>query len=209
VIIAFSGLDGSGKTTCAEFTVDYLKSRGFFVKYLHIIKGSLYHKILHGIIARVSEESQKALEKNLRSKENKPSFFISKWLKKGGVLINLLCFNLLYGRYKDNIRRNIVTDRYFYDDIVQAVYLGIAGRSFLSFCNKLIIQPDLVFFLKADPAAAYARKREYDEKYFMEKSRLYADTYKTIPRIEIPEGGIDNIKGIVKSYIEPVVRKYE
>ncbi|MDP3791512.1 MAG: hypothetical protein Q8R38_05680 [Candidatus Omnitrophota bacterium] len=208
MIIAFSGIDGSGKTTAAEFVLDYLRKRNITAEYSHIIRDSFYHKILHKVIGKVSKNAQRSLEENLRKKKGGISIFISKCMKKMVLFINLLCFNLQYHRYKNNIQHNIVTDRYFYDDIVQGVYLGIMRKGFLVMFKKCIIQPDIVFFLRSEPALAYDRKREYDKEYFIVKSVLYDDMYRAVPNVRIAEGSMDNIKGVVKNYLEKAIGKY-
>lgn len=208
MIIAFSGIDGSGKTTCAEFVSNYFKNKGIPIKYLHIVRDSFYHKILHSLIARVSTGARISLEKNLRAKENGPKFFILKLIKKAALFINLIYFNLRYWRYKNNIKRSIVTDRYFYDDIAQGIYLGVAGRAFINAFKKRIIQPDIVFYLRAEPSLAYARKQEYDEEYFLTKSGIYDEIYKETPNIKISEGSMESIKITIRNYLEDTLGRY-
>ncbi len=208
MIIAFSGIDGSGKTTCARSVSDYFESRNMPVKYSHIVRDSFYHKILHRLIGRVSRSAQNSLENSLRTKNAGAAVFISRWIKKAALFINLLYFNLRYMRYRNNLRRSIVTDRYFYDDIVQSMYLGITGKMFLSIYEKLIVRPDLVFFLRSEPMAAYARKQEYNREYFIKKKGLYDDIYGRIPNITIQESSISSIKEIVMSHLERLIEKH-
>ena len=206
MIIVFSGIDGSGKTTCARFVHDHLKGKGFNVKYLHIIKDSFYHKILHGL---VSKNAQGSLEKALRLKNNSILSFFSRSAKKTVLFINLVLFNIRFGRCKGNIRRTIIVDRYFYDDIVQCLYLGIAGNRFLGAYKKLIMPPDAIFFLNADPIKAYERSREYDKDYYLKKSAIYKEVYGAIPKLEIAEGKMEDINGAAIEGLDKVMKEYE
>lgn len=208
MIIAFSGIDGSGKTTTAEFALDYLKQRNIPAGYSHIVRDSFYHKLLHKIVGRVSKSTQRSLEENIRKKKGGVNIFISKYMKKAALFVNLICFNIRYGRCKDNIKHSIVTDRYFYDDIAQGVYLGIMGKFFLTVFKKYIIPPDIVFFLKSDPLMAYNRKVEYDKDYFTAKSAIYNDIYKAVPNVEMREGDMDGIKGAVRYQLEKAIERY-
>lgn len=208
MIIAFSGIDGSGKTTSAEFVMDYFRKRNIPVEYSHIVRDSFYHKMLHGLVGKVSKDTQRSLEESLRKKQGGTAAFISKWIKKAALFTNIICFNLRYGRYKNNIKRNIITDRYFYDDIAQGIYLGVAGRAFISAFKKRIIQPDIVFYLRAEPSLAYARKKEYDEEYFLTKSGIYDEIYKEAPNIKISEGSMESIKVTIRNYLEDTLGRY-
>ena len=205
MIIVFSGLDGSGKTTCAEALAGFLKGSGFFVKNMHIIKDSLHYRILHNLIGKMSESSKNSLEKSIRNKKGGIYFIISGFIKKFLLLLNLISFNLRYGWYRNNKSRILITDRYFYDEMIQAEYLGIVGRSFISIFKSLTIVPDVIFFLKVSPEIAYKRKSEYDKDYFEKKGLLYAETYKTVPNEEIPDmpipGMMSMIQGRVKSMV--------
>ena len=209
MIIVFSGIDGSGKTTCANFAYHHLKGKSLNVRYLHIIRDSFYHKMLHNLIGRVSKNTKGTLEKKLRTKESGVLSFFSKLAKKTALFINLALFNLRYGGYKGNIKRTVIVDRYFYDDIVQGMYLGIAGKRFLDAYKRLIILPDVIFFLDADPVKAYERKQEYDKDYYFRKSIIYKEVYGAIPHLEIAEGSMENINNIAKGHLDGAIKKYE
>ena len=49
MIVSFSGLDGTGKTTQAELLVDHLKAQGINCIYRHAIKNTLYYFIMHNL----------------------------------------------------------------------------------------------------------------------------------------------------------------
>lgn len=202
MIIAFSGIDGSGKTTYAKSVVDYLQGKKLKAKYTHSIRNSFYHLILHNIVGKISRSSKESMEAALRNKKNRIYFPIAKFIKNTLLLINLVYFNIRYGRYKGVRRNTIVCDRYFYDDLVQMRYLESAGDKFLDFYENLIIKPDITFFIKGDPVISYGRKREYDKDYFIKKSDIYSKMYKTITNVEIPEGSLEAGKNIININVD-------
>lgn len=192
MIISFSGIDGSGKTTYANVAMDYFKNKKLRFKYMHMIRDSFYHSILHDVIGRFSKPSQKYLEKGLRNPKNKIYFAVLKFIKKMLLVANLLYFNLRYRKYKGSTIYNIICDRYFYDEIVQMQYLRLAGKVFMPFYKNLIIKPDIAFLIKAKPEVAYARKSEFDRNYFLEKCKLYKQVHKSIYMIDLPDDSQEN-----------------
>ncbi|MEW6407139.1 MAG: hypothetical protein AB1465_00410 [Patescibacteria group bacterium] len=207
MIIAFCGIDGSGKSTYVGYTMDYLNAKGLKTKSIHIIRDSFYHFVLHNYIGRISSVSQKRLEDNLRNPKNKIYPFIVKFLKKILLFMNLIYFNLKHLSYKGNLNNNIVCDRYFYDDLVQMKYLKLAKDKFFYFYEKLIIKPDIIFFVKADPQTAYSRKYEYNLDYFLNKNRLYSNLFSHILHLELSHPDIENNKQYIYRQIDEVIQR--
>lgn len=205
MIIAFCGLDGSGKTTYAFSLTGYLNQKKIKARYHHMIRDSFYYLILHNFIGRIWRSSPKALEEALRKPQEKLSFSIIRCIKKALLFINLIYFNARYSGYSQEGGNSIICDRYFYDEIVQMAYLGLAGDKFLSFYKKLIIKPDIVFFLKVPAELAYSRKNEYEKEYFTEKSRLYSHSFKAIPHLEISTGDIENGNNFIRQQVESLL----
>lgn len=205
MIIVFSGIDGSGKTTYARFVTDYFIKRGLKARYMHIVRDSFYHIILHNFIGRAWPSSKKTLEGALRNPGNKKSFLLTGFLKKAALLLNLLYFNIRYAGYRSNKKRNLICDRYFYDDVVQMKYLGLATDKFINFYTGLIMEPDMVFFSKTPPETAYMRKNEYDREYFFSKDRLYSQMCGNIRSLIIPEGRIEKNIEFIKVKVNPIL----
>ena len=205
MIIAFSGIDGSGKTTYAKFAAGHIQSKNLKARYRHNVRDSFYHLILHNVIGGVSESSRASIEAALRSKGNLVYFSIAGFVKKVLLLTDLVCFNIRYGGYKGARAKTLACDRYFYDEIVQMKYLGLARDKFLRFYKSLIIKPDILFFVKSDPTIAYERKREYNEDYFMKKAGLYSDMYMTIPHVGIQDSDLKSNEQAIRADIDRVL----
>ncbi|MBI4707962.1 MAG: hypothetical protein HY761_08570 [Candidatus Omnitrophica bacterium] len=207
MIIVFSGIDGSGKTTYADRVLSYLKSQKINFKYHHIVKDSFYNFILHNVIGRISSSSQRSIEQGLRKPEKKLKHLILRSIKKILLLTNLLCFNIMFWRCRSSIKRNIICDRYFFDDIVQLEYLNLASRSFISFYKNLIIEPDIIFYFKIDPTVAFKRKMEYEIGYYLEKCKIYDDWAKRLPNVtEISENAIEENTKIIQERLRRLIK---
>ena len=149
-IISFSGLDGSGKTTHALESIKFLKSKGIRVDYVELQKKS--------IMNIVGSKVYKVVKKR-----NKFYFF-----RKVTMVLDILTFYL-----KTLFKKNIVCDRYFYDILVHATYVGAVGRNFSKFYLKMIPKPTMAFLLRTTGKEAFSRKPEYDINFFSAKEKLY------------------------------------
>lgn len=205
MIITFSGIDGSGKTTYAESAVAYLQGKGSSAKYRHSARDSFYHIILHNVIGKISASSKASIEAALRSKEKRGRFFVMKWIKKILLLMNLVFFNVCHRRYKGSRKKTLVCDRYFYDEIVQMEYLELAGNAFIDFYKSFIIKPDTAFFVTSDPVAAYERKKEFNKEYFIKKSDIYSKVCGQMPCIKVPDMGLEANKRYINTEIEKMM----
>lgn len=181
MIIAFSGLDGSGKTTHAKKTMNYLLNNNQKIIYRHAIKSSLSEFIAENI-KRISIKTKEKLEKKLRSKRKKNILLTSG--KKITLLYDLILFNIKYYGLKGKTNKHIICDRYFYDELVQAKYLSLGKNLFFRIYKNLIIQPDIIFYIHINPKIAFKRKPEYEFKYYKKKYLLY-NSIKNLPSIVI------------------------
>jgi len=207
MIISFSGLDGSGKTTHADLSEAHLRILGLECRRRHAIKGSLAYFFTHSVVGKVSSKAKESAESGLREKKGL-KFSALSFIKKTLLLADIFYFNLRYGAYKNRKGKALISDRYFYDELVQLKYLGLAGRRYLEFYSSLIIPPDVAFYLRAEPSEAFARKREYDERYFGSKNVLY-DGLKneTGTIIEVPSGTIKYRQGIIAGHIDGCIKE--
>lgn len=202
MIITFSGLDGTGKTTYAEMVADRMRKRGKKCRRFHAIRDSLSYFFTHKIVGGVSEKAKQAAESGLRDKGGRFTSGILAFVKKGFLLVDILLFNICYGWLKGKENDILVADRYFYDELVQARYLGIAGRLFSLVYEKLIINPDVAFFVELTPEKAYGRKNEYDIEYFKAKSPIYGDTCKGRGFRIIPDVSLSEAELLIKEEID-------
>lgn len=200
MIVVFSGLDGTGKTTQTKHLIRHIKAGSGHCGYRHAIKDSLYYFIVHNIVGRMSSRAMSGLENGIRREKKGLSFYFLASVKKFFLLIDVIYFRLRYGSRKGNRSKNIVCDRYFYDEIVQAKYLSLAGDTFSRLYTRLTLEPDITFFAVTDPEAASKRKDEgFDSNYFTAKAGLYDECMKGKKVQELSDAGEDVVKESVIS----------
>jgi len=197
-IVSISGLDGSGKSTQINLLQSYLESQGKKVFYFHAIQ--------FGIAQRTKEFRQKycpfcwLTRKCQINQESSSTESVAKSGKLGILLrkiflkIDLCRFKKLYKKLEKESFDYIVSDRYFYDSVINIEYLknnflplekGELKRDLKDYKSPLtpllqrgILVPDIAFYLQTNPELIMQRERRPDQglEYLKKKESLYSNT---------------------------------
>ena len=158
IILSFSGIDGSGKTTIAKNLAKILRKKfGICAVYKHEYEYTLLKLLLNLIGMYRRKKTLKSLEENVinGSKAKKIPLIVRLW-----PLIVLLDYLFYYVIVKLSKRKEVlILDRCIYDHWVsfkgQGIFSKIMEKLYL-----IVPRPDISFLLVVKPEVAYLRKKE-------------------------------------------------
>ncbi len=129
-IISISGLDGSGKTTQVQMLKNYLEQQGKKVFYFHAIEFSIANKINNFFKSKKNKSDSNLDKENIKEKveqDSGNSVTKTSWLliqmRKIFLIIDIFRFKKFLKKIKKQGYTHLVTDRYFYDSIINIEYL--------------------------------------------------------------------------------------
>ncbi|HYL22437.1 MAG TPA: hypothetical protein VEU74_11795 [Gemmatimonadales bacterium] len=216
MVITFSGLDGAGKSTLIDWLEGELERRHRPVTVLHMaddvgvyaglraardslqrLFGTRGERDGAGANGRASRprwagpppaRSLVGLADRIRH-----AILWSKPVRRVLYPVDLLIF-LMIRFYVATIRgRILLTDRYFYDTLVD---VADDGRWYwVRLLERLTPAPDMPVFLDVSPEESYARKGEYSVAYLTRRSAAYRHIAPLIPSaVVLPNVNLDDTR---------------
>lgn len=174
MLISFSGVDGSGKSTQIENLRSALQAAGFTTSLLafwdNVVVGVKYRE---GFVHKVykSERGIGAPGKPVNRRDKNMRGWHLTLARHFLYLLDALNLRRVVAREKRKSGVDVVIlDRYIFDELSNLNLANPLSRRFVKFVQALVPRPDIAYLLDADPVAAYARKPEYPVE-FMEKCR--------------------------------------
>lgn len=195
LLISFSGLDGSGKSTQIENLRGCLAAAGYQttrlafwdnVVVLARFREGFVHKVYKSEIG-VGEPGKpvQRRDKNVR-----------KWYLTLSRLALYFLDAVNLWLVLARARRSglaVIMDRYIYDEWANLPLRNGLTRAYVRLLHKILPRPDLAYLLDADPEAAHARKPEYPLEFMHQCRGAYyrlaklLGTMTVIPPLELEQ----------------------
>src|SRR5260370_25085593 len=203
LLISFSGVDGSGKSTQIESLCAALHAAGLKTRRLafwdDVVIGVKYRE---GFVHKMykSERGVGAPGQPVNRRDKNMRGWHLSLSRHFLYLLDALKLRRVIARHKLRTGDVIILDRYIYDELANLNLQNPLSRAFVKFVCRFVPRPDLLYLLDADPAAAYARKPEYPVDFMKQCRRAYFDLSTLIgsmtglPALALPQARLAVLK---------------
>jgi thymidylate kinase len=203
LVITFSGIDGSGKSTQIEKLSKYLAQAGIPVHILALWDDVALFRDARSHFSRTVLQSDSAVGTPERPVERKDKNAQTGPLLFGRSILYALDLISLRGtvrRARTEIGGVIIFDRYIYDQIAALPMQHWLTRAYAKFLLSFTPKPDLGYVLDAEPEDARARKPEYPLDFMQQ----YRNSYLRLSRLAglhlVPAGTAHDVHLAVIDY---------
>ncbi len=202
VVVSFSGIDGSGKSTQIELLHNSLLQSGLSVRHfafwdnvvvLPQFRAGVSHRVLRG------ELGVGAPGKPVRRRDKNERKWYLTLARSPFYLLDVLSLRRAVARARRSEADVVIFDRYIYDQLAN-VSGNLAGRLYTRFLLALAPRPDIAYLLDAEPEAALLRKPEYPLEFLY----AYRRTYHRIAgmageMVVVPPADVEGIAQVIAS----------
>ncbi len=176
LLISFSGLDGSGKTTQITNARALLAELGVRDTLLafwdNVVVGCRWRE---GFVHKLykSEIGVGAPGKPVNRRDKNVRKWYLSLARHGLYLMDALHLVWVVSQAMRSGAQVVILDRYIYDELANLPLGNRLTRAFVRFVHSFVPRPDIAYLLDADPVAANARKPEYPVEFMRENRARY------------------------------------
>ena len=176
LLVSFSGLDGSGKSTQIDNLKRVIDSLGLSHHSLafwdNVVVGTRYRE---GFVHKVygSEKGIGAPDKPVARRDKNVRKWYLSIARHALYMLDAMHLTWVVAKARRSGADVIIMDRYIYDELANLPLDNTITRAFVRFVHAFAPRPDVAYLLDADPIAARARKPEYPVEFMHICRRAY------------------------------------
>ncbi|MDZ7265875.1 MAG: hypothetical protein ONB48_00890 [candidate division KSB1 bacterium] len=207
MLVTFSGIVGSGKSTNAKRAMRVMQELGFtpyYLRFRFVGWRDLFRSPVQQPWAPRAELKSATSNLPAMNGQAKRRLEVDKRMNLMvvlGYLLHILRFRLFLSLY--HRQHLVVLNRYFYDNFAHYRITTPAERRYLRFLLTAMPQPDLAFLMVTHPDTAFYRRPEYHREELQKISENYAQMRQLDSRLTVI--ATDNVS-TVDSQIERSIR---
>jgi thymidylate kinase len=168
LLISFSGLDGSGKSTQIANLREFLHSQGLTTDLLAFWDDVVVlSRFREGFVHKVygSEKGIGAPDRPVNRRDKNVRRWYLSILRHGLYLLDALHLVKVIAQARRSRAEVIIMDRYIYDELANLPLSNWLTKLLIRVVAGFVPRPDVAYLLDADPEAARARKPEYPVEF--------------------------------------------
>ena len=209
MLITFSGIVGSGKSTNAKQAHRFLQEAGYPAVYLRF-RFLKSRRILRALFTKeqntapsVSEKAKPNRAAGPRRRQAITKLTLARTL---GYLWRISIFRIFAAiRLR---RKIIVIDRFYYDSLVHYYLTGRRERFYLWLMKKALPVPKLALLLIAHPKTILRRRPNYDRTYVRQLYRNYQQIAREFPHLLVlPTDSFKNLTADLSQHLRRIVMR--
>jgi thymidylate kinase len=209
LLVSFSGLDGSGKSTQIASLTSQLHLVGLTTKHLafwdNVVVGTKYREeFVHR--AYGSEKGIGAPDKPVERRDKNVSKGYLTFARHALYFADAMHLCSVVRRAMGSGADVVIMDRYIYDELANLPLDNPLSQRYVRTVQKMVPKPDVSYLLDADPEEARKRKPEYPVD-FMHKSRrkyfklnaLLNNALTVIPPLPLEEAKVQVVRAFMEA----------
>ena len=211
LLVTFSGIDGSGKSTQIENLQAHLREQGMrFVQLAFwddIVVGKRYRE---GFVHKVykSEKGVGAPGKPVNRQDKNVRRWYLSIARHLLYLLDSVHLCEVVARSRRGHPDVIIVDRYIYDELANLPLGNPVTRLFIRAVHAFVPRPNVAYLLDADVDAAFLRKPEYPVEFLRKCQQAYFELARQLGTVEvIPATGLAEARRAVVTAFDMAARR--
>jgi thymidylate kinase len=213
IIVSFSGLDGSGKTTQIDALRKAAAELGLSTTLItfwdDVVIGVRYRsEFVHKVFGSEQGIGEPGHPVERRDKNVRVGYLTV--MRHLLYLVDAIHLRIVLSRARRGPARVIVMDRYVYDELANLPLENWFSSAYARLLARIAPRPDLAFLLDAEPELARARKPEYSVNFLCQSRRAYFRLARLLGWITIvPPLNLEDAQGCVLANFTQTVESHQ